>query len=218
MAEDWRVKVEFQEEHQGHRLTGFLREHDLEHDLAERLRGRVVVSQDGPLLFLYAETQDQAEAAQSVVNSFHAEHSGEAEATVSLARWHEVEERWEDPNVPLPESAAELAAERAKLTNEERADAKADRMDEWEVQVVLPDHHTTPELAKKLEDEGIKLARRWRFLVIPVASEDDGNALADRLRSECPPEARIAVEGTYGRVVADNPRLSAFSLFGGLGG
>ena len=86
------------------------------------------------------------------------------------------------------------------------------------MQVVLPDHHTTKELAKKLEDEGIKLARRWRFLVIPVASEDDGNALADRLRSECPPEARIAVEGTYGRVVADNPRLSAFSLFGGLGG
>jgi len=218
MAEDWRVKVAFEEEHHGHRLTGFLREHDLEHDLAERLRGRVVVSQDGPLLFLYAETQDQAEAAMQVVNSFLSEHSGEAQATVELARWHEVEERWEDPTVPLPESAVEVEAERAKLTEFERADAEADRMDEWEVQVVLPDHKTTKELAKKLEGEGIKPLRRWRFLVIPVASEDDGNQLADRLRSECPPDAKIAVEGTYGRVVADNPRLSAFSLFGGLGG
>jgi hypothetical protein len=218
MAEDWRVKVEFQEEHHGHRLTGFLREHDLEHDLAERLRGRVVVSQDGPLLFLYAETQDQAAAAKSVVESFLSEHSGEAEASVELARWHEVEERWEDPTAPLPESPAEVSAERAKLTEAERADAQSDRMDEWEVQVVLPDHNATKELAKKLEGEGIDLARRWRFLVIPVASEDDGNALVERLRSECPPEAKIAVEGTYGRVVADNPRLSAFSLFGGLGG
>jgi hypothetical protein len=218
MAEDWRVKVEFQEEEHGNRLTGFLREHDLPHDLAERLRGRVVVSQDGPLLFLYAETRDQAEAATEVVNSFLSEHAGEAQADVELSRWHEVEESWEDPSVPLPESPAEVEAERAKLTEAERADAKSDRMDEWEVQVVLPDHHSTKQLANKLEGEGIKLLRRWRFLVIPVASEDDGNELADRLRAESPPEAKIAVEGSYGRVVADNPRLSAFSLFGGLGG
>jgi hypothetical protein len=137
---------------------------------------------------------------------------------VSLARWHEVEERWEDPSVALPGSPEEVAAEREKLTELEREDAEEDRMDEWEVQVVLPDHKTTKELANKLEGEGIKLLRRWRFLVIPVASEDDGHALADRLRSECPPDAKIAVEGSYGRVVADNPRLSAFSLFGGLGG
>src|SRR5262249_42678962 len=97
-------------------------------------------------------------------------------------------------------------------------DAAEDRMDEWEVQIVLPDHQSTKELAKQLEGEGIKLLRRWRFLVIPVASEDDGNALADRLRGEVSTEAKIAVEGSYGRVVADNPRLSAFSLFGGLGG
>src|SRR5215467_14206476 len=98
MAEDWRVKVEFQEEEHGHRLTGFLHEHDLEHDLAERLKGRVIVSQDGPVLFLYADSQDQAEAAMEVVRSFLAEHDG-AQASLELARWHDVEERWEDPSV-----------------------------------------------------------------------------------------------------------------------
>jgi hypothetical protein len=217
MAEDWRVKVEFQEEEHGHRLTGFLHEHDLEHDLAERLRGRVVVSQDGPLLFLYGESRDQAEAAMEVVRSFLAEHEG-ATASLELARWHDVEERWEDPSVALPATPDQVAEERDKLTELEREDSEEDRMDEWEVQVVLPDHHSTKELAKKLEAEGIKPLRRWRFLVIPVASEDDGHALADRLRGEVSTEAKIAVEGSYGRVVADNPRLSAFSLFGGLGG
>jgi hypothetical protein len=215
MAEDWRVKVEFQEEEHGRRLTGFLHDNDLEHDLAERLRGRVVVSQDGPVLFLYAETRDQAEAAMEVVRSFLSEHS--VEADMGLTRWHEVEERWEDPSVALPDSPEEVRAEREKLTELEREDAESDRMDEWEVQVVLPDHRSTKKLADQLEGEGIKLLRRWRFLVIPVASEDDGNELAERLRAEAPPEAKVAVEGTYGRVIADNPALRAFSLFGGRG-
>lgn len=217
MAEDWRVKVEFQEEEHGHRLTGFLRDNDLEHDLAERLKGRVVVSQDGPVMFLYAESRDQAEAAMEVVRSFLAEHGG-AQADIELSRWHDAEERWEDPSVALPDSPEEVAAERDKLTELEREDAQSDRMDEWEVQVVLPDHHSTKELAKKLEAEGIKPLRRWRFLVIPVASEDDGNQLVERLRGECPADARIAVEGTYGRVIADSPAFRGFSLFGGRGG
>jgi hypothetical protein len=218
MSEDWRVKVEFHEEEHRHRLTGFLHENELEHDLAERLKGRVVVSQDGPLLFLYAETRDQAEAAMQVVNSFLSDHAGEAQADVALARWLEVEERWEDPSEPLPDSPEDVREEREKLTETERGESAHDQMDEWEVQIVLPDHRSTKELAKKLEGEGLKPLRRWRFLVIPVPSEDDGNQLAERLRAESPPEAQIAVEASYGEVVANAPGASAFSLFGGLGG
>jgi hypothetical protein len=217
MAEDWRVKVEFPHEEHGRRLSGFLRDHhEVEEDLAERLRGRVVVSQDGPVLFLYGETRDQAEAAIEVVRSFLKEY--DQEATVDLARWHEVEERWEDPTVPLPDTPAEVREEREKLTDTEREESKKDGMDEWEVQIVLPDHRSTKQLADKLEAQGMEPLRRWRFLVIPVASEDDGNTLADRLRQEAPADAKIAVEASYGQVVADNPRLSAFSIFGGLGG
>lgn len=217
MAEDWRVKVEFQEEEHRHSLSGFLRDHnELEEDLAERLRGRVVVSQDGPVLFLYAESRDQAEAAMDVVRSFLSQH--EAQATMGLTRWHEVEERWEDPSVPLPDSPEEVRAERERLTQTERAESAHDEMDEWEVQIVLPDHRSTKQLAEQLESEGLKPLRRWRFLVIPAPSEDDGNALADRIRAEAPPDARVVVEASYGQVVADNPRFSAFSLFGGLGG
>jgi hypothetical protein len=217
MAEDWRVRVEFEEEEHGRTLSGFLRDqHDLERDLAERLRGRVVVSQDGPTLFLYAETRDQAEAAIEVVRDFLSQY--EAEADIGLTRWHEAEERWEDPSVALPDSPEELRAERERLTDTERAESAGNEMDEWEVQVVLPDHRSTKALAHQLESEGLKPLRRWRFLLVPVPSEDDGTELAERIRAEAPPEAKVAVEASYGEVVAANPRLSAFALFGGLGG
>ncbi|HEY2602561.1 MAG TPA: hypothetical protein VGI67_13470 [Thermoleophilaceae bacterium] len=212
MAEDWRVKVELEEEEHKHRFSGFLRDNPLEKDLAERLRGRVVVSQDGPVLFLYAESRDQADAAAQVVRDFLAQHA--AEGHVELARWHEEEERWEDPSAPLPDSPAAREAEQERLTEEEREESKEGGMDQWEVQIVLPDHGATKALANKLESEGLQPLRRWRFLVIPVPSEEDGNKLADRIRAEAPPEAKIAVEASYGEVIAN----STFSLFGGLGG
>lgn len=215
MAEDWRVKVTFEEEDHGHRLSGWLSGHQLEEDLAERLRGRVVVSQDGPTLFLYADTGEQADAVVQVVRKFLTEY--DAEADIEVRRWHELEERWEDPSVPLPATEAEREHERERLTEEEREESREDGLDEWEVQVTLPDHHSTRELGERLEREGLDVHRRWRYLVIPVASEEDGQALADRIRGEAPSGAEVNVEGSYGAVVARAPGFSAFSLFGGLG-
>jgi hypothetical protein len=216
MAEDWRIKVVFEQDEHRHRLSGFLRDYELEEDLAERLRGRVVVSQEGPRLFLYADTRDQAEAAIEVVRQFMAQY--EVEASVELKRWHELEERWEDPDVPLPQDAAAEERERDRLTDEERAESRADGYPEWEVQVTLPDHRSTTQLAQRLEHEGLDVHRRWRYIVIPVASEEDGAQLAERLRNEVPEGVEVNVEGTYGAVVARAPGFSAFSLFGGLGG
>ena len=124
------------------------------------------------------------------------------------------------PDLALAEARADVVVDvpAERLTRTERAESASDQMDEWEVQVVLPDHHSTRELADQLESEGLKPLRRWRYLVIPVPSEDDGNELATRLRAEAPPDAKVAVEASYGEVVAANPRLSAFALFGGLGG
>jgi hypothetical protein len=120
--------------------------------------------------------------------------------------------------VALPDSPEEIRAEREQLTDTERAESRHDEMDEWEVQVVLPDHRSTKALAEQLEGEGLKPLRRWRFLLIPVPSEDDGNELAERIRAEAPADAKVNVEASYGEVVAANPQVSAFALFGGLGG
>jgi hypothetical protein len=214
MAEDWRVMLVLPDEHHGPRLAGWLREHRLEEELAERLRGRVVVSQDDNTFFLYANSRDQAEAAIDVVRRFLDEH--EIQAQPQLTRWHDAEERWEDASEPLPDTPGEVETERERLAQTERRESAAGGMDQWEVQVTLPDHGATRELADRLEAEGLDVSRRWRYLVIPVASEEDGDELAERLRGESPPEAEIAVTGSYGEVVANNP-YSGFALFGGLG-
>ena len=81
----------------------------------------------------------------------------------------------------------------------------------------LPDHRATRELAERLEGEGLRPLRRWRYLLVPAASERDAAELADRIRAEVPEGASVTVEGTEGATVAANPRLSAFALFGGMG-
>src|SRR5919204_4226556 len=135
MAEDWRVRVELPEEHHG-RLRGWLREAPLARELAERLRGRVVVSQEEDTIFLYAESRDQAEAAIEVVRGFMDEH--QLTGGVELRRWHEGTEEWEDPSEPLPDTPGELEEERAELTEREREETAEAEFPEWEVQVELP--------------------------------------------------------------------------------
>ena len=67
-----------------------------------------------------------------------------------------------------------------------------------------------------LRGEGLDVARRWRFLVVSMPSEEDAEKLAERIRAEAPPEAKVSVALAYGRVIADMP-YSGFSSFGGLG-
>jgi hypothetical protein len=210
--EDWRVKVDLHEEELGPVFIRWLRENSLEDELADRLRGRVVVSHDEDKYFLYANAREQADAANEVVEKFLAEH--QVHADVEVQRWHDIEEEWEEASVPLPQSDEEIEAEHQRRVELERKESAEDGMDEWEVQITLPDHKSTKALADKLESEGVKVSRRWRHLIIPAPSEEDGQELADRIREEAPPEAQIAVAGSYGEVIANRP-YSGFSLFGG---
>jgi len=210
--EDWRVKVDLHEEELGPVFIRWLRENSLEDELADRLRGRVVVSHDEDKYFLYANAREQADAANEVVEKFLAEH--QVHADVEVQRWHDIEEEWEEASVPLPQSDEEIEAEHQRRAELERKESAEDGMDEWEVQITLPDHKSTKALADKLEGEGVKVSRRWRHLIIPAPSEEDGQELADRIRDEAPPEAQIAVAGSYGEVIANRP-YSGFSLFGG---
>jgi hypothetical protein len=212
--EDWRVKVDLHEEELGPVFVRWLREHSLEDELAERLRGRVVVSRNDDKYFLYANARDQADAAKEVVDRFLSEH--EVHADVEVQRWHDIAEDWEEASLALPETPEEIAAEEQRRIELERTESAEAGMDEWEVQITLPDHRSTKKLADQLEGEGVKVSRRWRHLVIPAPSEEDAQKLADRVRGEAPPEAQIAVAGVYGEVVANAP-YSGFSLLGGLG-
>lgn len=110
MHDDWRIMVDFEKEDHGLHILRWLHENELAHDERKRLGDRVIISRSGAKAFLYAASETQAMEAERIALA-EIERAGFG-ATTSMARWHPIEERWEDPNVPMPRTDAErLAAE-----------------------------------------------------------------------------------------------------------
>lgn len=216
MADDFRITVEFEDEGSIFNFGRILRERDLAKELRDQLGDGVVVTRDGSLVFLYASSPEQAQAAERCVRDALADE--EAAAQVSrVERWHPVEERWEDASVPLPQTEAEVAAEVERQEQREEADTRTLGYAEWEVRVDLPTHRDAVELADRLEAEGISpLVRRWRYLLIGTPTDDDARELAERIRAEAPEGASVKAEpsSTIGwELTGQNP----FAAFGGFG-
>ena len=143
-----------------------------------------------------------------------AEHG--VEALISIDRWHDLEQRWEDESVPLPQTEDEREAERDRLEETEEAESREHGRALWEVRLELPSHGRTRELADRLEQDGLHVIRRWTFLLVGADSEDDARELAERLRDEAP-DAAIQVEAS-GEMVAEVAPANPFAIFGGLAG
>jgi len=60
MADEWRVEINLDDPEHGYGLGERLRSRHLDDETRERLGNRVVVTRDGPRLFLYAATQSEA--------------------------------------------------------------------------------------------------------------------------------------------------------------
>jgi hypothetical protein len=214
MADDWRVTVDFDDESDGTDLVEWLQAARFESAERDRLGDRVIVSRDGSRVYLYADSEQRAREAQTRVEE-HLSEAGRA-ARISLARWHPVAQEWEDAEIPLPRTEAEMEAEEDVRQAREEAESLERGYAAWEVRVELPSPEETARLAERLESEEIPVVRRHRYLLAGSANEDDANALADRLRREVP-GARIEVEpggGFVWEVMPQNP----FAIFGGLGG
>jgi hypothetical protein len=214
MADDWRVTIDFDDEGDGTQFTEWLAAVELESEERHQLGDRVVVSRDGPRVFLYADSEDQA---RSVYQTAQARIETEGRSAVTaLERWHPVEQAWKDAAVPLPQSDQEELAEHERLQEREAAESLEKGRAEWEVRIELPTHEDTVALAERLESEGVPVVRRHTFLLAGALNEDDARALAKRLESEAPQGARIEVEpggGLVWEVAPENP----FAIFGGLG-
>jgi hypothetical protein len=214
MADDWRLTVDFDDEGDGTQLVEWLAAFRLEAEERDRLGDRVVVSRDGPRVFLYADAEEVARESEAVVR--RELESREASCRLALERWHPVEQAWKDADVPLPRTEDELEAERARQQEREAADSRESGHAEWEVRIELPTHEETEALADRLEAEGIPVVRRATFLLVGAANHDDALALAERLRGELPEGARVEVEpggGMVWEVAPQNP----FAVFGGFG-
>lgn len=214
VSDDWRVTVDFDDEGDGTQLVEWLSARRLEAEERERLGGRVVVSRDGPRVYLYADEEPQARDAEGFIRA-HLSSEGRA-AKVSLERWHPIEQDWRDPSVPLPETEDEIQAEHERQQEREAEESFASGHAEWEVRVSLPSRDATEALSAQLETEGLPVVTRSTFLLVGAANRDDAEALAERLRAESPEGAKVEVEpggGMVWEVMPHNP----FAVFGGLG-
>jgi hypothetical protein len=181
-------------------------------DVAAALGERVAVSRDEDELFLYADTEEAARAAEKVVRDDLEQHG--TAAKVELTRWHDDAEEWKPADVPLPGTDAERAAEHAELIAKEDADTASDSVAEWEIRVDLPSHRDAKRLADRLEAAGVEPVRRWKYLFLGAPDEDQARAWADELRATVPEGSEVTVEATFASVERNNP----FAVFGPGGG
>jgi hypothetical protein len=195
MADEWRVEVDLEDQQHGLTLGERLRSLDLDDAARERLGDRVIVTRDGPRVFLYAATEEQAREAERVARDLVAAEGLSAET--ALTRWHPDQDEWKDASLPIPQTESERAAER------ERHEAAAEREPrrpwayEWEVRVDLPTLRDTLAFASRLADEGIDVRRHWKYLLVGAASEERAAELAERIRGEAPEGSEVHV-GTAG--------------------
>lgn len=213
MNDDVRLTVSLPSEHDVQELLDELRDLELEGQGA--FDDRVIVSHDGPNVLLYADSEQRLEHARELVDE--AMQARSLGGMVYVHRWHPIEERWEDADRPLPRTPEEKEAERQVRLDRETEESEATGHAEWEVRIELPSHRETVQLAERLESDGLPVVRRWKFLLVGAANEDDARALADRIRAEAPGDVTIAVE-PGGEMVWEVAPRNPFAVFGGLGG
>jgi hypothetical protein len=192
--DDWRIRIEVEEEEHAsgllERLSGDLdsEARELAQDLESR---RLVVSQDGDTIFVYATTRAEAESAHAVVEAQLRARGVEAR-TSRVEHWLDEEDRWDDE--PPGETWEEEELHRGYAP--------------WEVRVECSSRQEAGELADQLETEGYKPERRFNYLIVGTATREDADALAARLHGE--------VEAG-GEVVWETTPSNPFAIFGGLG-
>src|SRR5262249_39149827 len=130
MDEDgFRVEVSLDDEEHGYSAEERLRAADFDDEARERLGSSVMVTRDGPRLFLYAASEEKAREAERVVRGLVAED--DLTADILVTRWHPVEEEWKDVSIPLPTTPAEERAEYAAREAAEADEARREGEFDW---------------------------------------------------------------------------------------
>jgi hypothetical protein len=185
-SDDWRVTLSVSSAPAGQDLR------QVEDDIRRQVGRGIAVSVGDGQVFLYADTETAAEDAGRTTRDVLAGHGMTAESAVH--RWHPIEEQWETPDVPMPQTKAEREAEHQRLVDAEAAESQATGVDQWEVRADLGSHRQAVALARKLEGEGRAVVRRWKFLIVGAGDQDEARELAGHIRQEVPPGAAVTVE------------------------
>jgi hypothetical protein len=181
---EWRVEIDLDDEAHGFGIGERLRAHSLDDEARKRLGGRVVVTRDGPRVFLYAGREAEAREAEAVARELVANDDLSAEITVT--RWHPVAEEWQDATAPLPATEAEEREEAREKESHEHSEAVEEDSYDWLVKAELPSRDLAAALEERLRAEGLPVHRRWKYLTVEVLTEELANDLGARLRDETP--------------------------------
>jgi hypothetical protein len=192
MDDEFRVEVSLDDEEHGYSMDERLRAADLDDEARGRLGSGVMVTRDGPLLFLYTASDEQAREAEQVVRSLVSEE--ELTADVRVTRWHSIEEEWKDASLPLPSTPAEEEAEYAAREAAEAEEARREGDFDWHVAVHVSDRGAAAELADRLRAEGLSPHRRWRYVTVGVLTQERAEELVARLVAELPEDADVRIE------------------------
>lgn len=190
--EDWRVTVTLPGHDDVKHVIRSVREQEVKDDVLRRLGQRVAVSSEGPHIFLYTGTGEAAREAEQVVREVLA--GQKLTATFALDRWHPIEEHWENPAARLPQTPEQREAERERRVEDDTRESLATGRAEWEVLIEAPSHHEAVELARRLQDEGRPVIRRWRYLFLGANNEDEAGELAQAIQREVPADVSVRRE------------------------
>ncbi len=191
-SDDWRVTVSVSDQAHAGQAQEPASLRQVEDEIRRQVGQDVAVGAGGAQIFLYAGTETAARDAERIARDVLAGHGMAAESAVH--RWHPIEEQWEDPSVPMPQTEAERQAEHQRLVAAETAESLATGVAPWEVRVQLGSHRQAVTLAHKLRSEGRGVVRRWKFLIVGASNEDEARELAGQIRREAPPDAAVTVE------------------------
>jgi len=193
--DDWRIRVDLEEEH----AEGLLERLRLDlgsesRKLAEELEGRrLVVSRDDDTLFVYAGSRPEAERARDIIEA-ELRETGAQGHVGPIEHWLAEEDRWDD------EAPQEFEAEKEVLK---------EGLSPWEVRLEADSPEEAETLAAKLAADGYSVVRRYRFVLVGAHSEEEARELAKRLHGEAEASGELVYE-----TLPQNP----FVIFGGLGG
>lgn len=190
--DEWRVEVSLDRDEHADTLSGALHDLKLDDEARKLLGGSVIVTRDGPEVFVYAWHDEGAEEAERVVKRIMEDEK--LVGTVRQTRWHPVAEEWKDASEPLPDDEAARLQEMHEAEAEGWRETKSGQFP-WEVLIELPRIRDTHKVAEQLRLEGLPVKRRFRYLLVGATSEDDATELGKRLEGEVPEGARVGVRG-----------------------
>jgi hypothetical protein len=192
VSDEYRVELDLDDAEHGFSFRERLRAHDVDDEARKRLGRQAVVTRDGPQVFVYTETDQQAREAERILREIATAEG--VTGDTRIARWNETAGDWQDAAIPLPQTEEELDEAYGRREDAEAREVEA--QGEYDLHVVAhaPDRKAAAALAQRLEALGIPVARRWRYVVAGALTEEHALELADRVRAEASPETEVSVE------------------------